>query len=120
MNKPTIPNEVADAIELLKDPKIFRPPYTNGEIVEKVLSNNEHSAIIAIRTITFDTLIAALVNGYERELTYERRKGRIREEYESNAFNTGGSPTDMLDRIYAKGIRFTLDTLGIQIEGVNA
>ncbi|WP_068616485.1 hypothetical protein [Paenibacillus tuaregi] len=67
-----------------------------------------------MQTIPFDTLLATLVNGYERELTEEERAyAAIREEYAEL------SDTEFAEG-YDAGIEFTLNTLGIKIGGVNA
>ncbi|UNL92822.1 hypothetical protein CPY53_04280 [Paenibacillus polymyxa] len=104
VNKPVIPVATADAIEelrgegasnrgiLLRSERIGNPYYT------------------ALISISYDTLMAALVNGYERELTEEQRKHDIlREAY-----------FDLLGTEFASGINYTLTTLGVSVSGVNA
>ncbi|MEC0328752.1 hypothetical protein P4H42_03825 [Paenibacillus macerans] len=119
--KPTIPAEVADAIEWLRNPIHGERGWNNDEIIRMVLSDcapcNHHEA--ALKCFTFDTLLAALVNGYERELTEEERaRAKIREEYR-NAWLDGRVGDEQADG-FAQGVEFTLHTLGIRIEGVSA
>lgn len=114
MNKPTIPNEVADAIEFFREDWGASPRYTNAQIIEVALKGETESYEGALALIDIDTLMAALINGYEREATDKQRRHAIilevYGEYREGAYEHG----------YNEGIRFTLDTLGIQIEGVNA
>lgn len=115
MNKPTIPNEVADVIESLRE----KQGYSNASIVDlALLTGGELTK--RLQAIPFDTLMAALVNGYEREMTdEERRDAMIRQRYIDNKSGCGRFRTSDEDHAHADGIRFALDTLGIQIEGVN-
>lgn len=121
MNKPTIPNEVADAIEYLRSNDVFDTPYTNEDLVSGIFDPSmSSSTFITLRSIPFNTLMAALVNGYEREMTEEQKHAKIAQEYAEYVRGAGHYGTLDEDAIYADGIRFTLNTLGIQIEGVNA
>ncbi|MBG9735809.1 hypothetical protein [Paenibacillus alvei] len=122
MNKPTIPNEVADAIEHLRNSDVFDPAYTNEDIVSGIFDPSMSSTTFAtLRTIPFDPLMAALVNGYERELTEEQRAhADIRREYERHIHGRGKYETEGKDFAYADGMMYAVVTLGIQIEGVNA
>lgn len=111
MNKPTIPNEVADVIEYLRNDK----KWPNEQIIEcRSMKLYDIEATRILREIPFDTLMAALVNGYERELTEEQRKQKIREMYRRHE-----DCFDSRDLGIRKGIRDTLSILGIEIEGVN-
>lgn len=121
--KPVIPNEVADAIEW------FRRAFgaNNAEAILRPVIDTENyngDMTVKLRAIPFDTLLAALVNGYEREKTAEQlaeedraaRYERIRMVYEEKCeliFSAAASG-------FADGIHWTLNTLGIEIEGVNA
>ena len=121
--KPTIPAEVADAIEWLRNPIHGERGWNNEEIIRMVLSDcapcNHHEA--ALKCFTFDTLLAALVNGYERELTEEQRAhAKIREEYKGHLDGRGKFSTTEADWAYAQGVYDALSALGIRIEGVNA
>ncbi|MEC0369996.1 hypothetical protein [Paenibacillus chibensis] len=104
---PVIPAEVADVIERLR-----AEGYDNSGIValESRTGGGLHSDPITLRTILFDTLLAALVNGYEREKTPEDKIRAVYEEPADGEYAQG----------YEDGIVFTLDTLGIKIAGVNA
>lgn len=108
VNKPVIPAVVADALDQAKAERM-----SNEFIID--VRNEEYPegtrvSGAALRLIPFNTLLAALVNGYERELTEEEK---IREVYE-------GETVGEYEYGYNSGIVFTLDTLGIKIEGVNA
>ncbi|WP_178023071.1 hypothetical protein [uncultured Paenibacillus sp.] len=119
--KVTIPAEVADAIEKLR--KGY--PWSNECIIE-LRANGGQAACRAkeaeaLRSIPFDTLLAALVNGYEREQTEEERAhAAIRKLYVRHALGSDGYEATPLSKAHADGINFTLNTLGIRIEGVNA
>ncbi|ETB71311.1 hypothetical protein [Bacillus paralicheniformis] len=67
------------------------------------------------------TLAAALINGYEVEKTPEEK---VREYYAANYQRHEQSMPRSKDDFYtsgvAEGVRNTLDSLGIKIEGVNA
>ncbi|KJK28474.1 hypothetical protein [Paenibacillus polymyxa] len=107
VNKPVIPAEVADAIEELRT--LRRGEATNRDILlrRERIGNPYYTALISI---SYDTLMAALVNGYERELTEEQRKHDIlREAY-----------FDLLGTEFASGINYTLTTLGVSVSGVSA
>lgn len=112
MNKPIIPNEVADVIEYLRSDK----KWSNQQIIEcRNIAREEIEAVRILCKVPFDTLMAALVNGYERELTEEQRRQKIREMYHEYVYCL-----DSRNLGIRKGIRDTLSILGIQIEGVNA
>lgn len=119
MNKPTIPNDVADVIEGLRN----ESAYQNVGIIDIAMRTGGglHRDTVTLQSIPFDTLMAVLVNGYEREMTEEQAiQRKLRDEYDAHMTTRGGFSTGDEDRAYAAGIRFALDTLGIQIEGVNA
>lgn len=111
VNKPTIPAEVADVIEGIR--KI--PRCNNRDIIN---AYNGDPGRRELRSIPFDTLLAALVNGYERELSEEERThDAIKREWinrdsrrQRNAYCDG----------FADGIEFVLGETSILIEGVNA
>jgi hypothetical protein len=110
---PTIPKEVADAIEAARKQGVC-----NATIID--VRNDDFTLAevsgAVLRLISFDTLMSALVNGYvveksAEELAHETIHSKyVRVSY-ADDFHAEG---------YARGIRFTLDTLGIKIEGVNA
>lgn len=114
MNKPTIPNEVADLIEDLRNDS-----FSNEDIVH--LRNDVGSIHrFSLNSISCDTLMAALVNGYEREMTEEQRHQKIKDRYELYRSCAGNYDTGREDEAHADGIRYTLNMLDIKIEGVNA
>lgn len=110
VNKPIIPAEIADAIEKARSHR-----WDNERIAYFVVNPDPTATgIAALRSIPFDTLPAALVNGYERELTPHEK---IRERYEWEVPTTS---EQFWSDGYVSGMLFTLNTLGIKIEGVNA
>ncbi|WP_018755150.1 hypothetical protein [Paenibacillus terrigena] len=109
--KVTIPNEVADAIERLRDRGVSNAAISlfalkGGDMPESQALASWVCVEIELR---FNTLMSALINGYERELTQEQRiHAEIRRAYERwRGYD------------FSNGIMFSLDKLGIQIEGVN-
>lgn len=111
---PTIPREVAEAIETARKQGVC-----NATIID--VRNDDHNIMDVsrgdLRLIPFDTLLSALVNGYTVEKSAEElAHDKIRRVFERRSFPVALLP----DRAYIGGIRFTLDTLGIKIEGVNA
>lgn len=115
MNKPTIPNEVADVIDGL------RKSWTDEWIIECWFRQRDRGSFSeTLRTISLSTLMAALVNGYEREMTEEQRHQNIKERYELYRFCEGHYDTSLEDAAHADGIRYALNMLDIKIEGVNA
>jgi hypothetical protein len=69
VNKPVIPADVADLLERMRTAGI-----TNQDITRTAQGNTpvpDYHKVLS--SIPFDTLLAALVNGYERELTEEER-----------------------------------------------
>ncbi|WP_339273814.1 hypothetical protein MKY59_21715 [Paenibacillus sp. FSL W8-0426] len=120
VNKPVIPEEVADAIEALRAGDV---PYSNENILLLRSTGGRAECRVkeaeALRAIPFDTMLAALVNGYERELTeeekYEKKLDDIYDEYVSAM-----ASCDAYEVHYANGIRYALDTLEVKVVGVNA
>lgn len=112
VNKPVIPAEVADLIENMRKAGV-----TNQEMTRVAQGNTQVPVYHEIlSSIPFDTLLAALVNGYKREMTMtERRHEDIRKEFiwrtqAGSEYNSG----------MAYGIRYAAVMLGVKIEGVNA
>lgn len=114
---PTFPKEVADLIENLRNPDPF--PLSD----EAILTIASHPGSVGsyreiLRSIPFDTLLAALVNGYVVEKSAEElAHDKIRVEYQ---FRMSYAHRNAIDAARADAIVFTLQTLGIKIEGVNA
>lgn len=113
MEKVTVSKEVAEAIEDV------RQYYSKAEIIANIY-NGRQGAIYGTNMPTLieyakhngiETLMRALVIGYQVEQTPEER---VREFYES--FNA-----EIMEHVYARtAIRSTLALLGITIEGINA
>lgn len=120
--KVTIPAEVADAIEYFRNRGVGLPAWSNESIIDLVINSAApNKKTDALRSIPFDTLLSALVNGYEREQTEEERAhAAIRKLYVRHALGSDGYEATLLSKAHADGVKFTLDTLGIKIEGVNA
>ncbi|MDQ0168703.1 hypothetical protein [Paenibacillus tundrae] len=120
VNKPVIPAEIAELIENMRKAGV-----TNQEMTRVAQGHTllpVHTDVLT--SIPFDTLLAALVNGYERELTEEQRMARIKRELTSDyiTHRTGMGRYDNAyeDKAYADGIERALDAVGVKIEGVNA
>lgn len=122
VNKPTIPAEVADAIEYFRNRGVGCPAWSNESIIDLVINSAAPTKKTdALRSIPFDTLLAALVNGYERKLTEEgRTHDAIRKIYVRHAQGGDGYVVTSQSKANADGIKFALDVLGVHIEGVNA
>lgn len=109
---PTIPRQVADAIESCREQGA-----NNATILEYRSIRYTSERLVALRTIPFDTLMSALVNGYTVEKSAEElAHERIRHRYEM----TKRHADDQYLHGCLNGIDFALNTLGIKIEGVNA
>lgn len=115
----TIPREVADAIENLRKGDVTSA-FSNSDIAYKYADTSDRGVTAtAIRKIPFDTLMRALLDGYERELTEEEAREKsyadirfMYDYHENEAFEdySGG---------YCDGVEYTLSTLGIVIPGIN-
>lgn len=120
MNKVTIPREVAEAIEELRNVgmsnwAIIAIANDPSEIDEKCLG--EYSTTLS-RFKDRDKLLGALVNGYEIEQTPEARLRDIFIDAANERLSAGSDGeyyVGMMD-----GIRTALNTLGIKIVGINA
>lgn len=113
----TIPNEVADVIEEMRKRQM-----TNEGICAMALCDDGDSADV-LRSIPFNTLMAALINGYDREQTAEQRAhAELRSAYAKRRLDAGYRGHMWTSRelnAFANGIRFTLDTLGVKVVGVS-
>ena len=118
----TIPHEVADAIETLRRDSASDPAFDNEGIAHAYVTESYVGPIaLNLRKIPFDTLMRALLDGYERELTeeeaQEQRFAVVRQYYRQQRdawFNGGNHHTAP----YA--IEQCLTLAGIAIPGVNA
>lgn len=117
MNRPTLPKEVAEAIERLR-----ADGYSNEDIVWNHAFGNEddyNDAIYSYSSVNFDGLITALVNGYKVEQTPEEKVREYFERHKRKCYvTTGVEHTEHLSTVLA--ISHTLYLLGKKIEGVNA
>lgn len=119
MNKVTIPREVAEAIEELRNAgmsnwAIIAIANDPSEFDEKCLG--EYSTTLS-RFKERDKLLVALVNGYEIEQTPEERLRDIFIDAANERLSAGSDGeyyVGMMD-----GIRTALNTLGIKIVGIN-
>lgn len=119
--KVTLPREVAEAIEGLR-----RLGKDNRWIIEAANGVTTGTHSLKIRSFAyedsenFDTLLDALVNGYEIEKTPEEK---VREYYDdlyviASNYDPGRRQYEAECKLDA--VKETLDLLGIQIEGINA
>ncbi|CDN42009.1 MULTISPECIES: hypothetical protein [Paenibacillus] len=125
---PTIPRGVAAAIENLH----VRHGYAiiaGLALIQPSDGGSCTSDVAILRDYTksskeaAETLLAALVNGYEIEKTAEEAAhDRIRAVYRRKIYSTFfADPTKFSrDKGFAEGIKYTLNELGVKIEGVNA
>jgi len=113
--KVTIPADVADLIGNMR-----KVGCTNEEIARVAMGNTSIPLYHEVLSqIPFDTLLAALVNGYEREQTEEERAhAAILKEYRSAWIDAGDG--DEHANGFTDGVEFALNTLGVKIGGVNA
>lgn len=113
--KVTLPREVAEAIEMYLTEfdkrallHTFCDPKTKGWTPRYSVFHN----------VNLDTLMSALVNGFEIEQSPEEK---VREYYEANEQMEDWIGQDGHDaRLTLDVIEQTLDLLGIKIEGINA
>jgi len=117
MNKPILTAEQAEAIRLIKgiDYSII------GIIISKSSRGKEiiNPKYSALNGLDADTIMAALVNGYEIEKSSEEK---LREYYTNNE-RLYFATMDKERREYLAiltAIEHTLDLLGIKIKGINA
>jgi hypothetical protein len=115
-NKVTLPREVAEAIAYYKSEGIDAK-----EIMRLITSDSGHTlydadidALIIYGRKNFDSVLEALVNGYEVEKSQEEK---VRDYYLKIKDVSNGD--DIYDA-QAYAIENTLELLGIKIEGVNA
>jgi hypothetical protein len=119
VNKPVIPAEVADAIEWARCDANGNP-WSNERIIDGVRATNiDEIHLRKLRSISFDTLLAALVNGYERELTEEQARKQTYAEIaltlQRHREGCGRCSKYSEDYVFADGIQYTLDMLGIDV-----
>jgi hypothetical protein len=126
----TLPREVAEALDSLRE-----KGYSNFTILSYVINEKYIAHLPEITTIvkayerddfSFDTLLNALVNGYEIEKSPEEleaeRKEKVRELYDKALENYAALPASPESAYYdglTQGILKTLETLDIKIPGVN-
>jgi hypothetical protein len=111
----TLPREVAEAIEDLR-----KDHYDNRALIDEIYEGAARPVLQAYAETNFDTLLNALVNGYEIEKSPE---DKVREYYETSV-SLRSNMIEALDRQYQSGVIHgilkTLDLLDIKIPGVNA
>jgi 3-deoxy-D-arabino-heptulosonate 7-phosphate (DAHP) synthase class II len=111
-----IPREAADRIEGLRSSAL-----SNERIVDVYVSEGRGTppSTRGIRSISFDTLLTALVVGYERELTEEEAREKayaeIAETYERHANGPLQYRTEAEDSAYVDGMQYVLNALGLEI-----
>lgn len=113
----TIPREVADAIE-----KMRSDGHDNESVIYAVINptRSYDDRLTHLRSIEFNTLLSALVNGYERELTEEEcRHATISGRYVRHIEGAGDYDYSYADTAHAEGIEWVLNELGIVISGIN-
>lgn len=112
----TIPREVADAIER------FRSSGSDNERILYAVVNptrDYNDMLTHLRQIPFDTLLSALVNGYERELTEEEKREQAYADIHAIYVHHYDTAFETYSDGYCDGIEYVLNTLGIVIPGIN-
>ncbi|MEH7521748.1 DUF1642 domain-containing protein [Bacillus sp. JJ1503] len=121
MTKVTLPREVAEAIENMRE-----RGRSNGAIIATAMTNGSGAGVgwtLATYVLEHegnsDKLMTALLNGYEIEKSPDEK---VREYYDelSDSNVSVYSENHHRNNRERAGIRKTLDLLGIQIEGINA
>jgi Protein of unknown function (DUF1642). len=114
-DKVKLPREVAEAIEDLR-----KDHYDNRALIDEIYEGAARPVLQAYAETNFDTLLNALINGYEIEKSPEEK---VREYYEglieTKQDLSNDDYTRELAAYEASGVSKTLDLLGIKIEGVN-
>lgn len=113
MKKVIVSKEVADAIEVKRNSH-----WNNYDIIHAYIDGDAGTAIhnfVGSSNGSFDALISALVNGYEVEKTPEYK---VREYYES-IVELFERHEESYDNGTLRGVKQTLNLLGITIEGIN-
>lgn len=125
----TIPHDVADTIEYMRRDSADATPLSNEGIAHVYVTESYVGpAAIKLRSIPFDTLMRALLDGYERGLTEEEERekaiaslrdyyGFLREQEGIARIQTRGNPLEFMRAQNA--IRITLNTFDIVIPGIN-
>ncbi|ETT40912.1 hypothetical protein C162_26680 [Paenibacillus sp. FSL R7-269] len=73
-----------------------------------------------LRQVTFDTLMVALIVGYDREMTEEEKRELAHTEiYQELVHGPLRYRTTAEQEAYADGILYAVNTLGIEISGIN-
>lgn len=109
---PTIPKEVADAIEHYR-----KGGATNAQVIEYASIRYTSNEAKALRSVSVDTIMSALVNGYVVEKSAEELEREAHDDIRhAYRLPTGTEAAEGFN----EGIKFTLNKLGIKIEGVNA
>lgn len=124
MERVMLPREVAEAIEDVK------PYYRNGEIIETIVKDDNRTVYGTLMgrliryyrddCVNLETLMSALVNGYEIERTPEERLREYYERVQSNRRVVTRAAAVTYYDFELRAIENTLDILGITIEGINA
>ncbi|NYV67625.1 hypothetical protein HYI36_20310 [Bacillus sp. Gen3] len=119
IKKVTLTKEQAEAIELAKERDDI------DRIVNAASSDKPGwyaGKYVPLNSLTLETLMTALVNGYEVEKTPEEKVREYYEEIDSYRRQSKGFDSNASDEFHrmCDAIRTTLDLLGIKIEGVNA
>lgn len=116
----TIPREVAAAIAALRGAGYDDYAFINAASFDCDIVRLEEGVIRAYAAAGgATTLLSALVNGYERELTEEEAREKAYEGvHQAYRHHKGEAFEDYSDG-YCDGIEYTISVLGIEIPGVN-
>lgn len=122
IKKALLPRIVADRIEELREGFSRSNEYI-AELWMRT-GGGVPAATTDLRQVSFDTLIVALLVGYDREMTEEERREEALRELKRVYENSRrpkyyDSDTHDLHAGIARGIELALNALAIKVEGVN-
>lgn len=113
-----VSREVADAIERIKVKFDFEEIMA-AYIRAKDMDNEWAGGYKSLNTLEIEELATVLINGYEVEMTPHEEIAVIYKHHYPKSRDGSGSTQKYFSKGYVKGIKFTLEKLGITIKGVN-
>jgi len=116
VKKIKVSKEVAKAIEYVK-----REGYDFNTILRVHINRGWHTTFSTplLHELSSEQLATALIVGYEVEMTPHEQIATIYNHHYSKFHHVEHKAEKYFSKGYVKGIRFTLEKLGITIEGVN-
>lgn len=116
-----ISHDLADAIESFRADGWSNARIVSAAFIRRNGVTARSRTVMEYAVNSADTLLVALVNGYEREKTADEiAHERIYNAYSACHANAVLFHGGISNSTFADGIKFALNELGITIEGVNA